>query len=61
MPVKIITLHAIILKRVEYGFIKEFESTIGAIVGYMDFGIENQDSPVMENAYEVPLYREIAA
>ena len=31
----------------EYGFIKEFESTIGAIVGYMDFGIENQDSPVM--------------
>lgn len=40
----------------EYGFIKEFESTIGAIVGYMDFGIENQDSPVMENAYEVPLY-----
>ena len=40
----------------EYGFIKEFESTIGAIVGYMDFGIENQDSPVMENTYEVPLY-----
>ena len=39
-----------------YGFIKEFESTGGTITGYMDYGIENMDSPVAGNAYEVPLY-----
>ena len=40
----------------KYGFIKEFESTSEKITGYMDFGIENGEKPVIGNAYETPLY-----
>lgn len=45
----------------EYGFIKEFESTIGAIVGYMDFGIENRIVLLWKMLMKYHYIREIAA